>query len=102
MKMRDIVRRAGRSLRQAKARTLLTSLAIGVGAFTITLSLAAGAGGRQYTEDLVSANTDVRELQLSQKQENGFDVSKPQEYSDSSATQSFGNGFRLFLLLVLL
>ena len=94
MKMRDIVRRAGRSLRQAKARTLLTSLAIGVGAFTITLSLAAGAGGRQYTEDLVSANTDVRELQLSQKQENGFDVSKPQEYSDSSATQSFGNGFR--------
>lgn len=94
MKMRDITRRAGRSLRQAKARTLLTSLAIGVGAFTITLSLAAGAGGRQYTEDLVSANTDVRELQLSQKQENGFDVSKPQEYSDGSVTQSFGNGFR--------
>lgn len=94
MKTRDIVRRAGRSLRQAKARTLLTSLAIGVGAFTITLSLAAGAGGRQYTQDLVSANTDVRELQLTQKQESGFDISKPQEYSEGSATQSFGGGFK--------
>ena len=45
MKTTDIIRRAGRSLRQAKIRTILTSLAIGVGAFTLTLSLAAGAGG---------------------------------------------------------
>ena len=48
MKLRDITIRAGRSLKQAKARTLLTSLAIGVGAFTIVLSLAIGAGGRSY------------------------------------------------------
>ena len=42
MKISDTLRRAGRSLRQAKARTLLTSLAIAVGAFTIMMSLAAG------------------------------------------------------------
>ena len=62
MKTIDIIRRAGRSLSQAKTRTILTSLAIGVGAFTITLSLAAGAGGRQYATDLISANTDTSEL----------------------------------------
>lgn len=66
MKMIDIVRRAGRSLRQAKARTLLTSLAIGVGAFTITLSLAGGQGGREYADAIVKSNTDVREITVTQ------------------------------------
>ena len=38
MKSADILRRAGRNLRQAKARTILTSLAIGVGlAYLVTL-----------------------------------------------------------------
>ena len=97
MKLIDTIRRAGRSLRQAKARTLLTSLAIGVGAFTITLSLAAGAGGRQYTEDLVSANTDVHELRVQQKQEDlgGIsDQSAPQEYSEGGSTETVGAGFK--------
>ena len=47
MKTTDIIRRAARSLANAKARTILTSLAIGVGAFTITVSLAAGQGARE-------------------------------------------------------
>ena len=95
MKFFDIVQRAGRSLQQAKARTILTSLAIGVGAFTITLSLAAGAGGRQYAQNLVSANTDVRELRVQQKQAQGFDQSKPQEYREGVSTESVGPGFRV-------
>lgn len=48
MKIRDIIRRAGMNLRQAKARTILTSLAIAVAATTIALAFAAGAGGRKY------------------------------------------------------
>lgn len=60
MKTLDIVRRAGRSLRQAKARTLLTSLAIAVGAFTLTLSLAAGEGSRQYADKLISSNINEK------------------------------------------
>lgn len=35
MRNSDILRRAMRNLRQAKGRTILTSLAIGVGAFTM-------------------------------------------------------------------
>jgi len=97
MRLRDITRRAGRSLRNAKARTLLTSLAIGVGAFTITLSLAAGAGGRQYAEDIVNSNTNVNELYVQPKQENQGDLSKPKEYSDTPSI-SYGGGFSLKLL----
>lgn len=97
MRLRDVTRRAGRSLRNAKARTLLTSLAIGVGAFTITLSLAAGAGGRQYAQDIVSSNTNVKELYVQPKQEAMADSSKPQEYSDSPSI-AYGGGFSLKLL----
>jgi putative ABC transport system permease protein len=97
MRLRDVTRRAGRSLKNAKARTLLTSLAIGVGAFTITLSLAAGAGGREYAEDIVSSNTNVKELYVQPKQEDQGDPSQPKEYSDSPAI-SYGGGFSLKLL----
>lgn len=86
MKIQSIVVRAGRSLKQAKSRTILTSLAIAVGAFTITLSLAAGAGGRSYTDQIVSANTDIKELSVQKsppKSQNG-----PQKYSSNIVSTS--------------
>lgn len=64
MRITDIVRRAGRSLSQAKARTVLTSLAIGVGAFTLTLALAAGEGSRQYVDTIISSNIDPQMLMV--------------------------------------
>lgn len=87
MRTLDIIRRAGRSLKQAKVRTLLTSLAIGVGAFTITLSLAGGQGGREYADSIVKANTDVKELTVSKKQPQQQSVGI-QEYSEGSASGS--------------
>jgi len=62
MKTIDVMRRAGRNLRQAKGRTFLTSLAIAVGAFTLTLSLAAGQGAREYADNLLKNNIDPRAL----------------------------------------
>lgn len=62
MKMIDIMRRAGKNLSQAKARTFLTSLAIAVGSFTLTLSLAAGEGARQYADNLLKNNIDPQSL----------------------------------------
>jgi len=79
MKIQSIVIRAGRSLKQAKARTILTSLAIAVGAFTITLSLAAGAGGRSYTDQIVKSNTDSKELSVTKTQPKN--QQGPQKYS---------------------
>lgn len=62
MRRIDVARRAVRSLSQAKVRTLLTSLAIAVGAFTIMLSLAAGEGARQYADSLIKSNVDPQSL----------------------------------------
>lgn len=62
MRTFDITRRAARSLRNAKARTILTSLAIAVGAFTITVSLAAGEGARQYADNLINSNVNPQAL----------------------------------------
>jgi putative ABC transport system permease protein len=84
MKTRDIVRRAGRSLRHAKVRTLLTSLAISVGAFTVTVALAAGAGTQDYTNNLVKNNGDENSLYIFAKT-NTQDLS-PKAYDPGAAT----------------
>jgi putative ABC transport system permease protein len=69
MRRIDVIRRAGRSLSQAKVRTLLTSLAIAVGAFTISLALAAGAGGRAYVEEMVNTTGDAKSISVYAKAE---------------------------------
>lgn len=89
MKSRDILARAGRSLRQAKARTLLTSLAISVGAFTVTLALAAGAGGQAYTDALIKNNGDARHLSVFAKVEENKDET-PKEYGTESIVTKQG------------
>lgn len=97
MKLRDITIRAGRSLKHAKARTLLTSMAIGVGAFTIILSLAVGAGGRQYASDIISSNTNERALyNISPKKEGAENSDKPEKYSDKQIA-NYG-GYEMVLL----
>jgi len=88
MKRIDIMRRAGRNLKQAKGRTFLTSLAIAVGAFTLTLSLAAGEGARQYAENLLKTNIDPQALFIVKDKSitsNG-PSSSIQEYSDDLQT----------------
>lgn len=93
MRTTDLIKRSGRSLSSAKVRTILTSLAIAVGAFTLTLTLAAGEGIRQYSEKLVSSNFDPRELIIAKDMRvfgadpSGFN--KPQEYSENTSDDSF-------------
>lgn len=67
MKRIDIMRRAGRNLRQAKGRTFLTSLAIAVGAFTVTASLAAGEGARQYADKIIKSNVDPQSVYVTKE-----------------------------------
>jgi putative ABC transport system permease protein len=88
MKRIDIMRRAGRNLKQAKGRTFLTSLAIAVGSFTLTLSLAAGEGARQYAENLLKNNIDPQALFIVKDSSitSAGSTSNLQEYSDDIAT----------------
>ena len=67
MRRVDIIKRAGRNLRQSKGRTILTSLAISVGAFTIGLALMAGEGGRLYTNSIVDAAGDKKVIMVGKK-----------------------------------
>lgn len=93
MKRRDIVRRAGRSLRQAKVRTLLTSFAIAVGAFTLTVSLAAGEGSRQYADKLVGSNVNPKALFIVKDNalfDGGPGQSGLREYDPDAATNQGG------------
>lgn len=98
MKTTDIIRRAGRSLGNAKARTILTSLAIAVGAFTLTLAIAAGEGARQYANTLLTTNIDPQILAIAKNKaffEGG--QSGPQEYKKDTDlfTRPSGNAVAL-------
>ncbi len=62
MRRIDIIRRAGKSLRLAKKRTILTSLAIAVGATTVAVAIAAAKGGNAYVESLANKIGDQRAL----------------------------------------
>ena len=89
MKTTDIIRRAGRSLGEAKARTLLTSLAIAVGAFTLTLALAAGEGSRQYADKVIAGNIDPQALMVA-KDKSLFGETD----GDAGVSVSMGAGLR--------
>lgn len=99
MKIADIIRRAGRSLKHAKARTFLTSLAIAVGAFTLTIAIAAGAGARDYANTLLTTNIDPQILAIA-KNKDFFEggQSGPKEYSSSTEIFSRPNGSQVALL----
>lgn len=93
MYITDVIRRGSRSLRSAKARTILTSLAIAVGGFTLAATLAAGNGVRDYTDRLVKSNFDPAELLIGRDKEvsnTGSPDTKPKEYDESVSSLSLG------------
>jgi len=98
MKIADTLRRAGRSLKQAKARTLLTSLAIAVGAFTIMMSLAAGEGTRNYSNNLIQSNVDPQALFIVQDDslfESGGTASTGLREYDADVSEQGGRSLKL-------
>lgn len=62
MRIIDSLRRSGRNIRSSKARTILTALAIAVGAFTLTLTLAASNGTQAFVNRIIKDNFDPAEL----------------------------------------
>lgn len=90
MKIIDTLKRSGRNLRQAKTRTILTALALAVGGFTLTLTLAAANGAKAYSSRLISTNLDPSSLIVAKDKSlfgsGGSVNSKPQEYDSSLAS----------------
>ncbi len=85
MSLRDLIRRSSRSLKSAKGRTILTALAIAVGTFALTLTLAASNGANSYVDKIISENFDPAELLVANDEAifGRGDNSKPREYDDS-------------------
>jgi putative ABC transport system permease protein len=82
MILRDLINRAGRSLRSAKGRTILTALAIAVGTFALTLTMAASNGATAFVGKIIAENFDPSELIVT-ADESIFgrgDTTKPREY----------------------
>lgn len=88
MLTRDLVRRSGRSIKNAKGRTLLTAFAIAVGAFALTLTLAASNGATSFVNKIISENFDPAELLVSKDESlfGGGNASKPREYDPNFTT----------------
>lgn len=82
MRLLDITRRSGRSLLSAKTRTILTAFAIAVGAFALTLTLAATNGAHNYADQIIKDNFDPSELIVTNDASifSSTDTSKPQVY----------------------
>lgn len=96
MKIIDIVKKSSRSLKSAKARTLLTALAIAVGAFALTMTLAASKGTEQFVAKVINDNFDPSEL-IVVRDETALgrgDVNKPVEYDDSLGQDSVNGAAR--------
>lgn len=94
MILQDLIRRSGRSLKSAKGRTVLTALAIAVGTFALTLTLAASNGATAFVNKVISENFDPAELIVA-ADENIFgraDTSKPQEFDPSFGTSTTNAG----------
>lgn len=95
MRISDLLKRSGKNLRSAKIRTILTSLAIAVGGFTLVLTLGAGNGLRDYTSKLINSNFDPTELLVGRDAEvtnTGAPTTEPKEYDDSVSSLDFGTG----------
>ncbi|HSX53543.1 MAG TPA: FtsX-like permease family protein [Patescibacteria group bacterium] len=92
MKIADTIKRSGRNLRAAKLRTLLTAIAISVGGFTLTITLAASVGAHNYTNSLVKANFDPKAVFVAKDKTlfNNSSGDQPQLYSTDLATGRAG------------
>lgn len=96
MRISDVLRRSSRSLKSAKARTILTALAIAVGAFALTMTLAASNGAQAFVGKVISDNFDPAEL-IVVKDEASLgrgDANKPIEYDDNLGQDSTNGATR--------
>ena len=86
MRRIDIIKRAGRNLRQAKARTALTALAMSVGAFTIGVALMLGNGGRAFLTTVIESAGSASTVYVTHTR----DETKLPEYGQNKAISETG------------
>ncbi|MCA9330836.1 ABC transporter permease [Candidatus Saccharibacteria bacterium] len=94
MYISDLIKRSGRSIKSAKARTLLTAMAIGVGTFALTLTLAASNGASEFINGVIADNFDPSELIVTNDEAvlGQANTKTPREYDESFGTGTSNAG----------
>lgn len=94
MKYLDSVKRSARNLANAKMRTFLTAMAIGIGAFAMTLSFAAGEGVRGYVTNMLEANANENAIFVTKDVDLTSGITEPEvisEYNETNTSMHGGN-----------
>ncbi|MCB5951622.1 ABC transporter permease [Enterococcus sp. BWT-B8] len=87
MKISDILKSAGANLLRNKGRTILTVVAIFIGAFTISLTTGVNTGVNDYIDKQVSSVGGENQLFVQPKMETGMESSDgPAEYNPEQAS----------------
>ena len=92
MKSTDIVATAAGNTLRSKARTLLTVVAIFIGAFTLTLTSGLGVGINKYIDTLLQGfgSEDQIYVMKTADQASGTSQEGPQEYDPEAAHDILG------------
>lgn len=96
MKTPDLINDAIRNTARNKLRTILTVMAIFVGAFTLMLTNSIGAGISSYINNQLGSVGDPDVLSISKPAEIKEDKEGPEEYEEKAPGQSnVGDGFNV-------
>jgi putative ABC transport system permease protein len=90
MKLLDLIRTANRNLLRSKLRTFLTVSAIFVGAFTLTLTTALGAGAQQYLDRQLGNVSAPGMFYVMPKADSGLSSGEVKEYDPNKVSAANG------------
>ena len=96
MKLVDIVRDANSNLLRSKARTILTVIAIFIGAFTLTVTNGIGSGVSKYIDQQLG-NLGAEDVIVVQARMDDDFTSGPKKYEEAETGTSANSGFGVLI-----
>ena len=88
MNFLDILKTSAVNLWRNKGRTILTIIAISIGAFTVALTSSVNTGVNSYIDKQLAVFGSSNSLQVQAKQETSTLTDEPQEYKESDSNQT--------------
>ena len=88
MNFLDILKTSAVNLWRNKGRTILTIIAISIGAFTVALTSSVNTGVNSYIDKQLAVFGSSNSLEVQAKQETSILTDEPQEYKESDSSQT--------------
>lgn len=91
MRLLDIIKRGNKNLLRSKTRTILTIMAVFIGALTLNLTIALGTGAQSFINNQTSTYKVVNALEIQkQSSNNGSDLTSPRKYNPNEISGGQG------------